>query len=438
EPTNNNLLLGSLTAYGYSASWDRTDAFGNALLWLFPTEVGEFYSLFTEPPAESLFALLHVSGIAVTSDKSLVIALDLIETNQPPVADAGGPYTVDWGATLTLDASGSTDPNNNIASYEWDLDNDGQYDDASGVTPTTSFTLVGSHIVGLRVSDDGGLNDTDTAVVTVADPTPPTITSSISGTLGNNGWYTSDVLVSWDVSDLESGIASSVGCDTTTLTAETMGDTLTCSATNGAGLSNSASDTISIDKTAPSITWVGDINEGDSFYFDSVPIEPTCTATDSLSGVDGPCTLSGYTTTVGSHTLIATAKDNAGNQSTETRSYSVLGWTLRGFYQPVDMNGVYNLVKGGSTVPLKFEVFAGPTELTDIVDILSLTYAQTSCDANAITDEIELTATGGTSLRYEGGQFIYNWKTPKAAGKCYRVTMTTVDNSTLVAYFKLK
>ena len=29
------------------------------------------------------------------------------------------------------------------------------------------------------------------------------------------------------------------------------------------------------------------------------------------------------------------------------------------------MNGVVNTVKGGSTVPLKFEVFAGTTELTD-------------------------------------------------------------------------
>lgn len=111
--------------------------------------------------------------------------------------------------------------------------------------------------------------------------------------------------------------------------------------------------------------------------------------------------------------------------------------TLKGFYQPVDMNGVYNTVKGGSTVPLKFEVFAGSTELTNVADIKTLSYAQTSCNAIAITDEIELTATGNTSLRYSGGQFIYNWKTPKTTG-CFRVTVTTIDGSTLVAYFKLK
>lgn len=36
------------------------------------------------------------------------------------------------------------------------------------------------------------------------------------------------------------------------------------------------------------------------------------------------------------------------------------------------------------------------------------------------------------------GQFIYNWKTPKTPGKCYAVTMTAQDGSSLTALFKLK
>ncbi len=194
---------------------------------------------------------------------------------------------------------------------------------------------------------------------------------------------------------------------------------------------------VPIDTTPPTITWVGNISNGYNYYFGFVPSEPTCTA-DDLSGMDDPCIVMGYSTTIGVHTLIASARDMAGNVATETRSYTVLAWTLKGFYQPVDMNGVYNLVKGGSTVPLKFEVFTGSTELADVAYIKSLTYAQTSCDATAITDEIETTATGNTSLRYADGQFIYNWKTPKTAGNCYRVTVSTIDNSSLVAYFKLK
>lgn len=84
-------------------------------------------------------------------------------------------------------------------------------------------------------------------------------------------------------------------------------------------------------------------------------------------------------------------------------------------------------------------MFAG-SELTNTSAVKSLTYTATNCDATASVDEVETTATGGTSLRYDtaAGQFVYNWKTPSTAGKCYRVTMTTQDGSSLMAYFKLK
>jgi hypothetical protein len=116
----------------------------------------------------------------------------------------------------------------------------------------------------------------------------------------------------------------------------------------------------------------------------------------------------------------------------------VLAWTLSGFYQPVDMNGVWNAVKGGSTVPLKFEVFAGPTELTS-TSIVSALVKQVTCNAGA-EDTVEVVATGGTSLRYDetAGQFIYNWQTPRLPGKCYTVTLTTLDGSAISALFKLK
>jgi hypothetical protein len=88
-----------------------------------------------------------------------------------------------------------------------------------------------------------------------ADATKPVIVPDVTGTLGANGWYTSDVSVSWSVTDPESGIASSTGCGTTSITSDTAGQTVTCSATNGAGLSDSRSVTIKRDATAPSIIW---------------------------------------------------------------------------------------------------------------------------------------------------------------------------------------
>jgi hypothetical protein len=62
---------------------------------------------------------------------------------------------------------------------------------------------------------------------------------------------------------------------------------------------------------------------------------------------------------------------------------------------------VLNVVKNGQTVPLRFEVFNGSTEVTDVAIVASLTYAQMNCNATAIQDAIETVATGGTALRYD-------------------------------------
>jgi hypothetical protein len=114
-------------------------------------------------------------------------------------------------------------------------------------------------------------------------------------------------------------------------------------------------------------------------------------------------------------------------------------YTITGFYQPVDMNGVINTVKGGATVPLKFEIFDGTTEVTS-TSAVSLSAKQISCPSGAPTEDVEVVATGGTSLRYDAssGQFIYNWQTPKNAGNCYAVTATTTTGSFVTAIFKLK
>ncbi|WP_177418135.1 PKD domain-containing protein [endosymbiont of Lamellibrachia barhami] len=100
--------------------------------------------------------------------------VNLTTANVGPTANAGGPYTINEGQGVTLNGSGSNDPDNGPSplSYAWDLDGDGQHDDATGVTVTlpvqpdnTSFT------VGLEVSD-GLLTATDSATVTVNNVAP--------------------------------------------------------------------------------------------------------------------------------------------------------------------------------------------------------------------------------------------------------------------------
>jgi hypothetical protein len=192
---------------------------------------------------------------------------------------------------------------------------------------------------------------------------------------------------------------------------------------------------INIDKTAPTVSLVGGPANGATYYFGAVPAAPACSASDALSGLDGSCSVSGYSTAVGTHTVSASATDKAGNSASASATYTVLPWSLAGFYAPVEMNGVYNLVRGGSPVPLKFEVFAGPKELTSTSVVTSFTQTRITCDGSALTGDVEI-----TSLQYDAtaGQFIQKWQTPRQPGACYRVTMMTRDGSSLVAFFRLR
>jgi hypothetical protein len=131
------------------------------------------------------------------------------------------------------------------------------------------------------------------------------------------------------------------------------------------------------------------------------------------------------------------------NSASGTANIVIKAWTMTGFYQPVDMIpvGVLNTVKGGSTVPMKFELFVGTTEKMSVSDIKSFQFQEFTCGSTSTFEApIEVTTTGGTMLRYDttAGQFIQNWQTPKTAGKCYQVRVTAQDGSYLDAFFKTK
>jgi len=81
-----------------------------------------------------------------------------------PVADANGPYVGYTDFPLQLDGTESYDPEGEmypsdhpwyetIATYEWDLDNDGQFDDSNSPQPWVTFHDPGTYAVGLRVTD---------------------------------------------------------------------------------------------------------------------------------------------------------------------------------------------------------------------------------------------------------------------------------------------
>ena len=101
---------------------------------------------------------------------------------------------------------------------------------------------------------------------------------------------------------------------------------------------------------------------------------------------------------------------------------------------------MFNTVKNGATVPIRFRIFKGSTQLTSTSIINQpLTAVGVACNSTQAND-IELLASGETSLRYDStaGEFVYNWQTPKNRGACYKVTVSSLDGSSQTAYFQLK
>lgn len=96
----------------------------------------------------------------------------VIISNNIPVADANGPYSGDEGSPISLDASGSYDPDGEIVLYEWDMDNDGEYDDALGEMVSAIFGDNGTFTVKLKVTDEDGASTEDETTVSVANVAP--------------------------------------------------------------------------------------------------------------------------------------------------------------------------------------------------------------------------------------------------------------------------
>lgn len=110
--------------------------------------------------------------------------------NQPPVADAGPDVAAECtspdGAIVTLDGSGSIDPDSteeesDLVLFEW-FEDYGTADESflgEGETLDVGFAL-GSHAVTLQVTDSVGQTSRDDAVVVVEDTTPPEISVSLT------------------------------------------------------------------------------------------------------------------------------------------------------------------------------------------------------------------------------------------------------------------
>ena len=159
-----------------------SDPDGGTVSFLWNQVEGSTVSLSNDKTAQPAFRAPDLNG----GDDKLVFHLTVTDNegdkdtdsvtvnvkwvNGKPTARAGADQTVTPGSTVTLDGSGSMDPEGAIASYQWNSSGGvGSFPSSlNGSAP--SFTAPNSQgwvIYTLTVTDNGGESDTDTVRITV-------------------------------------------------------------------------------------------------------------------------------------------------------------------------------------------------------------------------------------------------------------------------------
>ncbi|MFC4406579.1 PKD domain-containing protein [Haloarchaeobius iranensis] len=141
------------------------------------------------------------NGVAVAGDCPTYDA-----SGTPPTASfTASPSSPTTRDTLSVDASGSTDSDGTIASYEWEF---GDGTTATGQTASHSYGQPGTYTVTLTATDDDGLTDSTTRTVTVrpaalltaVQPNPDTLADNdgefiaieVDGPLNTTDWVVRD------------------------------------------------------------------------------------------------------------------------------------------------------------------------------------------------------------------------------------------------------
>ncbi len=327
---------------------------------------------------------------------------------------------------------------------------DGSFGFGGDGGPATSASF--AYPIGVDIDDSGSLYVADLSngrirkvpgVGAPVDRTPPIITPLLTGTLGNNGWYRSNVGLIWSVSDPESAVSTQSGCEDQAVTTDSAGTTFTCTATSLGGTA-SKSITIKRDTTKPTISIT---TPSGGAYLLNASVLAGYTCSDALSTI---ATCSGTvangsplsTNSPGSFALTVSATDMAGNTATSSTTYSVT-FGFIGFLQPVDNLPSVNSMNAGRTVPVKWQLLDGNgAYIPSLSTFKSLGSYAAACDASVPTADIEeIVATGGTTLRYDStsNQFVFNWSTVSSwKGRCRMLVLELADGKRTEALFRFK
>jgi hypothetical protein len=311
--------------------------------------------------------------------------------------------------------------------------------------PLSAYGL-GSQTVTCSYTDTGtpGLSDSDSVTYTIVDTGAPVISDRGPTTSPNAaGWYNTAVTNTFRATDSGAGFLSPLTnpYDFTQTSGLAEGSAVKINSGTVSDVAGNAataidSDPFKIDLTPPTVLVTG-VSNGATYILGSAPTAG-CSTTDGLSGVQTAATLSSTGGPVGSITATCSGgKDVADNvRAAVSVTYSVI-YDFDGFFRPIDNGGVLNVVKAGSSIPVKFSL-SGDQGL-DIMATGSPSSQRVNCDASAPTDLIETVTAGNSSLSYDplADQYNYVWKTDKAwAGTCRLLTVTFDDGTSHTALFK--
>ncbi len=194
----------------------------------------------------------------------------------------------------------------------------------------------GSHLVVFYSSDLAGNAEAPQQLAVRIDQTPPTTTAAVSGTMGTNGWYKAGTPVVLTLSATDNANGSGVASTTYAVNGGPLQNytapvtftdgvyTVAYGSMDAAGnVETTKTVSFKVDQTPPVVTYTG--NTG-TYTIDQT-VDITCTASDNLSGVaTDTCSnldIPAYQLSLGSHTLSATATDNAGNTGSGATTFTV-------------------------------------------------------------------------------------------------------------------